>query len=302
MRIVSAIITVASIVAVSGNTISTVGNTVYKCTTSNVCAKNEAGNRRIWLDLDSSDPSLPAANTFTATASFNTSDGMQWTATDESISVEISESITLKFLWSCECADVAPTFQPAVELSMSDLTVAGCGDWYGGPSMKSTNGMGVYSFHPENMLNGWTNGGYGSGWAGHDCGSDPNCRDKLWFAMDLGESKMIESVKIWPQLRSDIYRSSEYEILISDTAPGGLASATYQGPNFLEASAGFTRVVLNAPWGATNQEYTHDINQAGRYVMFHATEYNSNSRGNYFDSGRSAGVDYLKIIAGSPAE
>ena len=121
--------------------------------------------------------------------------------------------------------------------------------------------------------------------------------------MDLGESKMIKSVKIWPQL-TDTYRSSEYEILISDTAPGGLASASYQGPNFVEASAGFTRVALNAPWGATNQEYTHDINQAGRYVMFHATEYNSYSRGNYFDSRSefSAGVDYLKIIAGSPAE
>jgi len=188
------------------------------------------------------------------------------------------------------------TGPPPVAQQITGITVAGSGDWFGQPGRKNANGSG-YSFHAENMLNGWTNGSYQTAWASSNCNYDPACPDRLWFAFDLGEIKYVDSVKLVPQSPYDNYKSSEYEILISDTPPAFSGPGSV-GPSFAVASAGYEQVAANSPFSASNQEYEHHIGKQGRYIMFHATNWNSSSASSRFDGLRGAGVHYLNVFTG----
>lgn len=181
------------------------------------------------------------------------------------------------------------------------ISVAATGEWYGGTGRKDANGNG-YKFHAENMLHGWVNGGYGNAYISRDCGHDANCPNRQFFVWDMGNTVNIKKIKVTPQAGTDNYKASSYEILLSNTAPAhscGDAGGDTCYSTFDVSSPGFTQVVSANPGSNTNVEAEHDINQVARYIMFHATAWNTDSNGHQFDGLRGAGFRNIKIQDGT---
>jgi len=177
-------------------------------------------------------------------------------------------------------SDSSQATGPPAKLDVSQWSVAGIGAWYGN-CRKDSGGSG-YCFHAENLIKGWTNGGYGSSWLG----PDSERTEKLWFCYDLGARYHINSISLKPQGNSNSYQSSEYELLLSNSPPAASSG------DFAAASSGFQQVVHEIPGSDTNKLFTHQLDNTARYVMFHAMQ----------KQGHSGGVNDFEVVAQQVSE
>jgi hypothetical protein len=179
----------------------------------------------------------------------------------------------------------ATTTMQASTLPLSGLSVAGVGGWWGQPGRKDINGNGYY-FHPENMLYGWTNGGYGNAWLG----ADSKDVSISWCVYDLNEPTMIQAISLRPSQdaigTSFTYATSEYEILVSNSAPPASGS-------FASAAIGFTQVAHQTV-GSVSDTYTNTIGQEARYLMIHCLSFP--------DDSLSWGISNMQIYEGTTTE